>query len=103
MTHPPISDGPAAPSISHPSPAPPPDTGDAVRVPFGEEWLVAFVDGGRLYCLGWPLGSVPVSECIVIERATPEQRQRLLHDMAASGCAVRGGYARARLAREGER
>ena len=158
MTYPPISDGPAAASISSPSPpsppmteaqrllaaahgtpaefaracyaavpgfvsmseaaaavrkynaewdaaaTAPPDTGDAVRVPsIDEEWLVAFVEGGRLYCLGWPLSSVPVSECVVIERATPEQRQRILRDMAASQCTARSNYARNRLAREGER
>ena len=111
MTYSPITDGPAAASISSPSPAaaPPPDTGDAVRVPsIDEEWLVAFVEGGRLYCLGWPLSSVPVSECVVIERATHERRFDLLLDMAASQCSSRSNYARNRLARgwlaaEGER
>ncbi len=60
------------------------DTGDTVRhIPSDESWIVAFVEGGKLCACGWPCSLVPVSECVLIEKATPEARLKLLNDMAS--------------------
>lgn len=75
-----------------------PDTGDIVRVPsLDEEWIVAFVEGDYLYCCGWPLTGVRLSQVELVERATPERRQQLLKDMAESRHDMRSLYARHRL------
>jgi hypothetical protein len=75
-----------------------PDTGDVVRVPsIGEEWIVAYVEGDYLYCCGWPLTGVRLSQVELVERATPERRQQLLEDMAKSSCDMRSLHARHRL------
>lgn len=80
--------------------APQIDTGDAVlHVPTGETWLVAFVEGDRLSWVGWPDGTASVSDCRLIEKATPEKRISTLRMMENSS-GKRGDYARRVLAEE---
>lgn len=68
--------------------------GDVVRHrPTGEQWVVAFVDGDRLWWCGWPEGQAQLSDCELIETATEEQRLSLLLRMAKS-TGRRGEYAR---------
>ena len=62
------------------------DTGDTVRHrPTGEKWLVACVQDGRLSWCGWPEGTADLADCELVEKATPEKRLALLHDLAAIG------------------
>ena len=59
------------------------DTGDSVlHGPTGERWVVAYVDGDRLAWCGWPPGEAALSDCKLIQKASPEYRDKLLHDMA---------------------
>ena len=58
------------------------DTGDTVlHKPTGEEWLVAGVKGDRLMWCGWPEGWAKLAECELVEKATPEARDKLLHEL----------------------
>lgn len=60
------------------------DTGDSVfHKPTGETWLVAFVEDGRLSWCGWPEGWANLSDCELTQKATEEQRDKLLRKMAA--------------------
>ncbi len=60
------------------------DTADVVtHCPSGEEWLVAYVDGDRLAWCGWPAGTAARADCVLTRKATPEQRDELLHHMAS--------------------
>ena len=61
------------------------DTGDYVHHgPSNEDWIVAAVDGDRLYWCGWPFGgSAALSDCTLIEAATEEKRMKLLKSLAA--------------------
>jgi hypothetical protein len=60
------------------------DTADIVKHrPTGEEWIVAGVKDGRLMWCGWPPGTADVTDCELVEKATPEQRDKLLHEIAA--------------------
>lgn len=60
------------------------DTGDTVKhIPTDETWIVACVEGNELSWVGWPEGWAKLSDCILIEKATAEQRQALLSQMAA--------------------
>lgn len=79
------------------------DTGDTVRhEPTGEDWLVAFVEDGRLCACGWPCSFVPVTDCTLIEKATNEERAGLIRDMAAmSGADPRKAFAQRVLAADG--
>jgi hypothetical protein len=79
------------------------DTGDAVRHgPSGEKWLVAYVKGDRLAACGWPFSEVPLADCELVRKESPEGRASLLRAMAASNHSdPRTVYARERLAREG--
>lgn len=73
------------------------DTGDHVlHRPTGESWIVAYVQGDRLAWVGWPGGTAAVADCEVIERASPEDRLRVLRNMAQS-TGDRARYARALL------
>lgn len=75
------------------------DTGDIVRhEPTGEKWVVAYVRGDRLAWCGWPEGEAALSDCILITKATPEGRDKLLSGMAENTDGARGRYARNRLA-----
>ena len=53
--------------------------------PSDEDWIVAAVDQnqGRLFWCGWPFGgSVELSDCTLVTKATKEQRDKLLLDLA---------------------
>lgn len=75
------------------------DTGDVVyHKPTGETWLVAYVNGEYMSWCGWPEGQARVEDCELKKHATPEQRLKLLHDMAGmSGHDSRKTYAIHRL------
>lgn len=76
------------------------DTGDVVRhVPTGEKWVVAFVKDGDLSWCGWPEGWAKLSDCILIKKATAEERLKLLKEMAnmQGDQDHRARYARAEL------
>ena len=78
------------------------DTEDHVHhAPSGEDWVVAYVEGGRLAWCGWPQGEAHVSDCTLLVKATTEQRDKLLREMAGEMCNdndPRTRYARHRLA-----
>jgi hypothetical protein len=76
------------------------DTADHVRhIPTGEEWVVACVIGNRLSWCGWPEGTAALSDCELVEKATPEYRDALLRKMATTGAGDhRGRYAIERIA-----
>lgn len=80
------------------------DTGDVVRHgPTGEQWEVAYVCGDRLAWVGWPEGEASLEHCTLERKATPEQRDKLLREMAASSSdGARQRYARHRLAQDGK-
>jgi hypothetical protein len=71
------------------------ETGDTVfHRPSEETWLVAFVEGGRLYACGWPCSGVPVEDCELIDKGTKPDRLKLLDQMAdISGDDPRKSYA----------
>jgi hypothetical protein len=74
------------------------DTCDTVHHrPTGESWVVAYVRGDRLAWCGWPEGLAALSDCILTAKATPEQRDKLLREMAKNTDGARGRYARYRL------
>lgn len=78
------------------------DTADHVKhEPTGEEWIVAFVRGDRLAWCGWPEGQAALSDCTMIKKATPEDRDNLLQRMAEMENDSRGRYARERLGQSG--
>lgn len=55
------------------------DTADHVfHEPTGETWVVACVQGDKLSWCGWPEGMAELSDCRLIKKATPEERQKLL-------------------------
>ena len=60
------------------------DVGDvALHAPSGETWLVGAVVDDRLYWCGWPFGgNAALSDCALKRKATPEQRDRLLRELA---------------------
>lgn len=77
------------------------DTGDTVlHGPTGEQWLVAYVRDDRLAWVGWPEGEAQLADCTLLTKATPEERRRLLHEMAASKSGRRSRYAAYTLAEE---
>ena len=74
------------------------DTADSVlHGPTGETWLVAYVEGDRLAWCGWPEGEANLADCTLTKKATPEQRNKLLSEMAGCTNDRRGRYARQRL------
>lgn len=77
-------------------------TGDTVlHEPSGEEWLVALVDGDYLSWCGWPEGRAKLKECILLKKASKEERDKLLIEMAAiSESDHRRDYARRIVAEE---
>lgn len=75
------------------------DTADHVHhAPSGEDWVVAYVRGDRLCACGWPHTLAALSDCRLIKKATPADRDQLLRDMARNTEDDRGSYARERLA-----
>jgi hypothetical protein len=60
------------------------DTGDSVfHRPSRETWLVACVRGQSLSWCGWPEGRARLSDCLLVNKATPAERRELLEDLAA--------------------
>jgi hypothetical protein len=58
-------------------------TGDTVKHgPTGETWTVAYVRGEYLAWCGWPEGEARLSDCTLVEKASPQERESLLRDMA---------------------
>jgi hypothetical protein len=77
------------------------DTADHVyHAPSGETWVVAYVEGDRLAWCGWPEGEAALSDCELVEKATPEQRQKLLWQMADGRNDRRSRYAKQRIDRD---
>lgn len=59
------------------------DTGDVVyHRPTREEWVVAIVEGDRLYWCGWPPGSANLSDCELRKKAEPGEALVLLAQLA---------------------
>lgn len=75
------------------------DTGDHVdHGPSGETWVVAYTQGKHIYCCGWPLSIADEKDCKPVKKATIDQRERLLVEMAGiSKQDPRKSYAKARL------
>ena len=83
------------------------DTGDSVRHgPTGETWLVAHVDGDRLYWCGWPPGCAHVDDCTLVQKAAPGEKEKLIQQLAdmrpdnRSGWDPRQAFAARRLAQQ---
>lgn len=78
------------------------DTGDSVfHRPSREWWSVAFVEDGELCACGWPLGFVPVSDCLLVTKSSTDEREQLLRSMAEMrGDDPRQRYAARRLERQ---
>ena len=75
------------------------DTGDHVHhAPSGEDWVVAYVAADRLAWCGWPQGQAELADCTLLKKATPDEREKLLREMAdMGGDDMRAAYARGRL------
>ena len=76
------------------------DVCDVVHhAPSGENWVVACVDGDRLYWVGYPYGgSAALSDCQLVTKASDKDRQSLLEKLAElTGFDVPTLRARARL------
>lgn len=59
------------------------DTGDSVfHRPTREWWSVACVQGEYLSWCGWPEGSAKLKDCLLVDKATPAERRKLLEDLA---------------------
>lgn len=53
------------------------------HAPSGESWVVACVDGDRLYWVGYPYGgSAALSDCRLVTKASNKNRQSLLEKLA---------------------
>lgn len=62
------------------------DTADHVKhLPTGEFWLVAYVEGDRLCACGWPCTLADLSDCELIQKAAPGEKEALLRSMADMG------------------
>jgi len=58
------------------------DIADTVEhIPSGEEWIIARVDGIHVWPCGWPESRAMLKDCILIEKATEDERSRLIHDL----------------------
>ncbi len=70
-----------------------------LHAPSGENWVVACVDGDRLYWVGYPYGgSAALSDCQLVTKASDKDRQSLLEKLAElTGFDVPTLRARARL------
>jgi hypothetical protein len=49
--------------------------------PSGEEWIIARVTGKDVYPCGWPPCIAQLSDCELIEKASQEQRDRLIEEL----------------------
>ena len=62
------------------------ETADIVRhAPTGEEWLVAYVENGKLCACGWPESLADLSDCTLVKKATEQEKQQLIQQLAAMG------------------
>lgn len=58
--------------------------------PTGEDWVVAAVDGDKLYWCGYPFGGFAnLEDCKLVSKASDEQREKLLNKLAEMTCHVR--------------
>lgn len=70
------------------------DTSDDVRVEaVGENWLVAMNEDGYVTCCGYPESKVKVEDCVLVKKATADERHTLLLALAKID-GPRGIYAR---------
>jgi len=66
------------------------DTGDTVHfLDTGEDLIVARVEDGYLWWLGWPPGRAKLERFTLTTKATPERRRKTLEDLAYSGHSCR--------------
>lgn len=49
--------------------------------PSGEDWIVARVTDEYLWPAGWPPGRAKLSDCTLLEKATPERRAWMLDEL----------------------
>lgn len=49
--------------------------------PSGEDWVVARVTDTHLYPAGWPPGRARLSDCTLLEKATPERLAWMLEEL----------------------
>ena len=49
--------------------------------PTRETWLVAWCDGERLQWCGWPPGTVPAAECLIVDKATDTYHASLVAEI----------------------
>lgn len=78
------------------------DTADTVfHRPSRETWLVAYVRGDRLCACGWPETLAALSDCVLVDKASADERMELLRSMARSTEDSRGRYAREVLGAQG--
>jgi hypothetical protein len=67
------------------------DTGDHVlHAPSGETWVVAYVRGDRLAWCGWPQGEATLTDCVLLKKATAEERIKLLREAEGPNAEVTG-------------
>lgn len=75
------------------------DTGDTVfHSPSEEHWVVAYCRNGRVCCCGWPETLANESDCELVRKATADERQKLIEQLARIE-GSRGSYARGELAK----
>ncbi len=74
------------------------DTGDCVyHIPSNENWIVACVIDNDLYWCGYPFGgSAKLSDCVLIEKATEESKNKLIQNILNSSDSE-GSYIRNQL------
>lgn len=67
------------------------DTGDYVHhAPSNENWIVALVEDGRLYWMGYPFGgSAALEDCTLTKKATPEFKERMIKEIASANSSAR--------------
>lgn len=70
------------------------DTGDFVfHRPTRETWIVAYVRGDALSYCGWPDGLARLADCLLVHKASQQERTDTLKTLAASS-GHRAEYAR---------
>lgn len=58
-------------------------TGDIVEfIPGGESWVVAWCDGKRVICCGWPCSIADVSDCAMLEEGKDSDCEDILKSMS---------------------
>ncbi len=68
--------------------------------PSKETWTVAVVRDGKLSPCGWPESLADLSDCELVEKATPAQREEMLQTWANmdGGYDIRKSWAKAAIA-----